>query len=401
MKVHYYLSEKKGPSAEIYVRVTEGNSAWREHTGIEIRRDLWNDAEGYPSQNRRIHSDKVECARISSILDNITEKLYNYTTREKKWLKTAILSQKMDFDAKYTTIEESWNMMIREKRGSNRISEGTASTYMYAFRTISKALDGIGCNGSVVSFTPSAFTALRNELAKHVSQNSAKMMMTYVSAWWTWCCSKSDILVPMRGRVTIGQPVLGTPYYLTRNQRDDVMNAEMPTRVLEKVRDMFVLQCYIGCRISDLMSLTTDNIREGCIVYVAKKTSRSDPKTITVPLHPVAEALLKKTMKGERLVEYMFRNNYNNRIKMVLKLVPSCCVMVPVRDRHTGVTSMRPLYEVASSHMARRTFIGCLYEAGFRESDICSLSGHAEGSISIRRYRSVSDGMKQKMIDSL
>ena len=66
-----------------------------------------------------------------------------------------------------------------------------------------------------------------------------------------------------------------------------------------------------------------------------------------------------------------------------------------------GLPKQVMLSEVASSHMARRTFIGCLYEVGFRESDICSMSGHKEGSLSIQRYRRVSDERKRMMIDAI
>ena len=51
--------------------------------------------------------------------------------------------------------------------------------------------------------------------------------------------------------------------------------------------------------------------------------------------------------------------------------------------------------------MGRRNFCGNLYEAGFRDSDIASMSGHAEGSKAISRYRKVSDETKKKMIKSL
>ena len=93
-------------------------------------------------------------------------------------------------------------------------------------------------------------------------------------------------------------------------------------------------------------------------------------------------------------------HTYIGRIREAIK-VAGIDRLVTIRDSHTGEQVQKWLSEVASTHMARRTFIGCLYEQGFRESDICSMSGHKEGSVSIQRYRAVSDERKQKMIDSI
>ena len=91
---------------------------------------------------------------------------------------------------------------------------------------------------------------------------------------------------------------------------------------------------------------------------------------------------------------------FKRRLRKAIKVSGIDC-MITVRDCHTGQPKQVMLSEVASSHMARRTFIGCLYEVGFRESDICSMSGHKEGSLSIQRYRRVSDERKRMMIDAI
>lgn len=61
----------------------------------------------------------------------------------------------------------------------------------------------------------------------------------------------------------------------------------------------------------------------------------------------------------------------------------------------------RPLYEIASSHLARRTFVGNLYRQVKDPNIVGSMSGHAEGSKAFARYRAIDDEMKREVIDLL
>ena len=67
----------------------------------------------------------------------------------------------------------------------------------------------------------------------------------------------------------------------------------------------------------------------------------------------------------------------------------------------TGKEEKRPIYEVASSHMARRTFIGNLYKKVKDPNLVGSLSGHAEGSRAFARYREIDDDIKKELVDML
>ena len=61
----------------------------------------------------------------------------------------------------------------------------------------------------------------------------------------------------------------------------------------------------------------------------------------------------------------------------------------------------RPLNEVASSHLARRTFVGNLYKQVKDQSLVGAMSGHGEGSKAFARYRSIDDEMKAGVVGLL
>ena len=67
----------------------------------------------------------------------------------------------------------------------------------------------------------------------------------------------------------------------------------------------------------------------------------------------------------------------------------------------TGEEEKRPINEVASSHIARRTFIGNLYKKVKDPNLVGSLSGHAEGSKAFTRYREIDEDIKKELVNMI
>lgn len=70
--------------------------------------------------------------------------------------------------------------------------------------------------------------------------------------------------------------------------------------------------------------------------------------------------------------------------------------MVRVLDPKTREDVARPLYEVATTHTARKTFIGNLYKQVKDPNLIASMSGHSEGSRAFARYRHIDDEIEER-----
>ena len=84
--------------------------------------------------------------------------------------------------------------------------------------------------------------------------------------------------------------------------------------------------------------------------------------------------------------------------KLTLKEV---IVMWYVIQTQTGEEEKRPINEIASSHVARRTFIGNLYKKVKDPSLVGALSGHKEGSKAFARYREIDEDMKKELVSLL
>ena len=79
----------------------------------------------------------------------------------------------------------------------------------------------------------------------------------------------------------IGTAIYGTPFYLTKEERNQLYQAKFPDNPgLEVQRDIFIFQSFIGCRVGDLMKMTKNNVINGAIEYVPRKTKEGRPYTV-------------------------------------------------------------------------------------------------------------------------
>ena len=210
---------------------------------------------------------------------------------------------------------------------------------------------------------------------------------------------------PFEG-IKIGSEKFGTPYYISISERNEIAEYDLSgSKRLEAQRDIFVFQCFVGCRVGDLVKLTSENIIDGMLVYAPHKTKDEGEQTLQarVPLHSKALALVEKykgvDAKG-RLFPFISPQKYNDAIKEIFTEV-GINRNVVIRNPKTGENEIRPINEIASSHLARRTFVGNAY---FKVSDpniIGKMSGHVEGSKAFSRYRKIEDSTLLDVINQI
>ena len=217
-----------------------------------------------------------------------------------------------------------------------------------------------------------------------------------------WCVDKGILSKnPAEGYKGLFTEMYGTPYYINLEERNLIADFDLSSYPHEEVhRDIFIFQCCIGCRYSDLKKLKETNVIDGAIEYIPQKTAGMRSKTIRVPLNDRAKKLIEKykgTARGGRLFPVLGAVTYNLYIKRIFKI---CGVtrLVTVLNPVTRKAEQRPINEVASSHMARRCFIGNMYKKIKDPNLIASMSGHVEGSKSFARYREIDDDLKREAI---
>lgn len=199
--------------------------------------------------------------------------------------------------------------------------------------------------------------------------------------------------------IKIAATAYGKPTYLTEEERERLVELDLSDRPrLEKHRDIFVFQCFVGARYGDLSRLNSSNITidKGVkfLQYIPSKTSGKTGKKVIVPIiDKVPLALLEKYRGADtegRLFPFPPMNTYNQELKIILKLA-GINKKVATKNPDTGIDENKPLYKIASSHLARRTFINTIYKKVKDPNLVGKLSGHVEGSKAFARYRDLDD----------
>lgn len=241
------------------------------------------------------------------------------------------------------------------------------------------------------------------------TNNYMQTVRSHFRAFMNWMTKNGYSSNMEYKKLTIKPDVYAEPIYLTLEERDKVYYTDLTKHPgLSLYRDMFMFQCLVGCRVSDLYAFTTRNITEdGFIEYLPQKTRENAvegaPSSFCrVPLNDKAKEIIERNMdkRSGRLFPYRNKNMYAYGIKMLLLL---CEIdrMVTARDPDTKEFTRYPLYMVATSHTARKTFIANIYKKVKDPELICSMTGHMPGSKSFRRYRHIDDDCKWDALEGI
>ena len=200
------------------------------------------------------------------------------------------------------------------------------------------------------------------------------------------------------------QCVYGTPYFMTKQELDIVYAKDFSSnKQLEFHRDLFIFQSNVGMRVGDLFALTSQNIVDGeTLEYIPSKTLSRTCKNVSVPLTKVAKSILDKYHDDTRVELFPFINTnyYNEDIKVILRTA-GITRKITIYDPLTSTTVQREICDVAASHMARRNFIGNLYNKVADPNIIGSMTGHVEGSKAFARYRTIGEDLKKNALSAL
>ena len=234
-------------------------------------------------------------------------------------------------------------------------------------------------------------------------QNTINDLLTKLRTFFIWANNVGKTTNnPFKG-YQVEECIYGTPYYITIEERNKIYHTNLSRHPqLATQRDIFVFQCLIGCRVGDLYELTHNNIINGAVEYIPRKTKDGHPITVRVPLNAIAREILAKysNHKGVALFPFTSQQQYNRDLKRIF-LAGGIKRHVTILNPLTREAEQRPLYEVASSHLARRAFVGNLYKQVKDPNLVGALSGHKEGSRAFARYRAIDEDIKNELVKLL
>ena len=182
--------------------------------------------------------------------------------------------------------------------------------------------------------------------------------------------------------------------YLNFKELEQIKKANIVGSDLITARQWLLIGCYTGQRVSDLMRMTKEMIHlkyddDGNVFHaielIQQKTERSEPNSISIPLHHEVKAVLlvnngefppvfsESTASNEAL--------FNRYIKKVCKIstidtIVRAKVHNEIKKRNEVIQV--PKHEVVASHVCRRSFASNFYgDKRFTTAQLMAITGHS------------------------
>lgn len=151
-------------------------------------------------------------------------------------------------------------------------------------------------------------------------------------------------------------------------------------------RALFGICLFTACRVSEALSLTTDDIKGGVIVF-RKSRTKGKLKTRTVDIPPALEVLLSEYKPSKLGILFPGRHGRGQLTRFGgEKIFKAACGRVEIVG--------------ASTHSFRRTALTQMSNAGVPLRVIQEISGHSNLG-TLQRYLGVTDEQKQAAVSTI
>ncbi|HUR64900.1 MAG TPA: tyrosine-type recombinase/integrase, partial [Chitinophagaceae bacterium] len=135
------------------------------------------------------------------------------------------------------------------------------------------------------------------------------------------------------------------------------------------VRDWFILDCYTGLRVSDLVMLEKRNISKGFITIANEKTDEK----VVIPVHPYVQKIVSKYKGFPPAVSDVKINKF---IKLICEKAEfTGRVLFTITKGGKRKDEYLKKWQMVSAHTARRSFITNLRKNGVPDTIIMKLTG--------------------------
>ena len=215
---------------------------------------------------------------------------------------------------------------------------------------------------------------VRDYICDRVSGNSASTYLGVIKAFLARYKDEGIIPCSEPTRQLKTKRVPSQNVFLTESEIELIEKYQPRTDTERDVKAAFLIECYLGARRCDVLSLTDDNITNGRIVYVSRKTHVE----CSVPIH-------KNLMK---YLHYKPKKNHDRAVanRTMQRICRKVGITAEVQIFYHGRLQKKPKCEFVGSHTARRSFCSNLAQRGVDIYTIASLAGHNQNITMTQRY---------------
>ena len=184
--------------------------------------------------------------------------------------------------------------------------------------------------------------------------------------------------------------------FLTWDELNRLREFKIPfnKQALERVRDVFLFQCFTGLRYSDVFNLRRSDIKDDHIEVTTVKTSDS----LIIELNNHSKAILDKykdvAFEDDKVLPVITNQKMNDYLK---ELAEMAGIDEPIRQTYykgnERIDEVTPKYALLGTHAGRRTFICNALALGIPPQVIMKWTGHSDYK-AMKPYIDIADDIK-------
>lgn len=184
--------------------------------------------------------------------------------------------------------------------------------------------------------------------------------------------------------------------FLTWEELNKLREFEIPAakQALDRVRDVFLFQCFTGLRYSDVFNLRRSDIKGDHIEVTTVKTSDS----LIIELNNHSKAILDKykdvAFEDDKVLPVITNQKMNDYLKELAELAG---IDEPVRQTYYRgnecIDEVTPKYALLGTHAGRRTFICNALALGIPPQVVMKWTGHSDYK-AMKPYIDIADDIK-------
>ena len=184
--------------------------------------------------------------------------------------------------------------------------------------------------------------------------------------------------------------------FLTWDELNRLREFKIPfnKQALERVRDVFLFQCFTGLRYSDVFNLRRSDIKGDHIEVTTVKTSDS----LIIELNNHSKAILDKykdvPFENDKVLPVITNQKMNDYLK---ELAEMAGIDEPVRQTYykgnERIDEVTPKYALLGTHAGRRTFICNALALGIPPQVVMKWTGHSDYK-AMKPYIDIADDIK-------
>ena len=184
--------------------------------------------------------------------------------------------------------------------------------------------------------------------------------------------------------------------FLTWDELNRLREFKIPfnKQALERVRDVFLFQCFTGLRYSDVFNLRRSDIKGDHIEVTTVKTSDS----LIIELNNHSKAILDKykdvAFEDDKVLPVITNQKMNDYLKELAELAG---IDEPVRQTYyrgnERIDEVTPKYALLGTHAGRRTFICNALALGIPPQVVMKWTGHSDYK-AMKPYIDIADDIK-------